>query len=453
MTRRSEEFEFSLANSDSATLDRIDGLHNVATTPLPLVSVSPFPPWNMNETSQYYSKEPAGGNSIIDSSQFKSSQNFQMDCNYLFGGEEQKPLPCRPDSGFPCTERHIGWPYQYARHDSSLRISDDVTNAGFKLNSFEKPDSGGKCATPTESSVSRPQVVKPKGTAMSGNIGQPLLDMNLGMTQFNPNEAGAEPLLTPGKLGERFMPVNVGSGSNRESKPNAIIPKANVTCNSERVFLPPINTYHNQLDSRSLLNPGLDMNGGFSGFQNDSRVMSGVAHTGDDEVLLGSRTGLHLGPSHGFQRPSVGDQNHYLRQININRDLALFGAKNIGMEFADVGHRNRFERSIVVPSFPSVHSQTMPCESRHSRVSTQLVPSSTGMVTDQSPFELLPENNGKFSSQSFAHPPLVMATRSTRRKDPSSMCCTTYILIFVYRHWCMSQLLEFHLILNKQTCI
>ncbi|KAJ1428464.1 Zinc finger, RING-type [Sesbania bispinosa] len=419
MAQRSEEIRFSIMNTDSAAHDRIAGdhHHNDTAIPLPVASVSPFPHWNINETPQYYSNEPAGDNSMIGSSQFKSSQNFQMDRIYSYEGEHNS-LPFRlAVSGFPYPEGYIGWPYQHTRHDN-LTIPDRVTNTAFNVNSFEKPDSGGKCLTPSDSSANRLQMVNPSGTAVSGNIGQPLLNMNLGMMPFNPNQGIAGPLITPGRtLDERFM--TIGSGSNKESKSTTIVPKVNVTGNPERVFLPPANTYHNQMGSRSFFNSSLDTNSAFSGFQNNSGVVSDLVHVGNREVSFDSRPGLHLGPSHAFQRPASGDQNHYLRQVN--RDLGLGGVKDTGMEFAGVSHKNSFQRCTVLPSFPFAGSQTMPCDNnRQSRVNGQLVPSSTGMVTDQSLFEPLPENNGTLTSQSFPSPALVAATRSTRGKDPSS---------------------------------
>ncbi|TKY48001.1 hypothetical protein E2542_SST25415 [Spatholobus suberectus] len=417
MAKRSEEIGFSLMNTDSPNHDRIPGdcHHNDTTAPLPVGSPSPFSHWNLHETSQYYSKQPAGGNSMIDSPQFKSYQNFQMDHNYSHKGEEHNFFPCRPDSCFPCPEGYIGWPYQYNRH-SNLTIPADVGNAAFNLNNFEKPNSGGMCVTPSYGLASRPQMVNPSGTAMGSNIGQPPLDMNLGMALCNPNQGGAEPLLAIGKLDERFM--TIGSGTNNiESKSSAVIPKFNVTGSSERAFLPPINTYHNQLGSRSSLNPGLDMNGAFSAFQNDSEIISDLAHAGDHEALFDSRPGLCLGPSYAFQRPAAGDcdQNHYLGQVN--RDLSLGGVKDIGMEFTDVGHKNGLERCMDLNSLPVVGGQTIPFESGQSRANGQLVPSSSGMVTDKLP---APKNNDNFSSQSFSSPPLAVATRSTRGKDPSS---------------------------------
>ncbi|XP_061373114.1 uncharacterized protein LOC133315495 [Gastrolobium bilobum] len=417
MTQRNEELGFSLMNTDSGNSDRIAGDCHRSDTAIPLsvVSVSPFPHWNMNETSQYYKDEPAGHNSTIDSSQFQSCQNFQMDHNYPYGEEEDKPLPCRPDSGFPCPEGYIGWPHQYKKHDNPI-VPDDTMNAAFNLNSFDKPDSGGKCVTPSDSSASRPRMLNPSGMTMSGNIALPLLNMNLGMSPFNPSQGGGEPSLAPRKHDERFM--SVGSGSNREYKSNSVMPKINVTGNSEGAFLPPVNTYHNQLGSRSFLNSGLDMNDTFSGFQNNSGSVSDIVHTGDHEVLLDSRPGLRMAPSYVFQRPAAGDQNTYLSHVNW--DLGLGRVKDTGREFADVGHTNGFERCMVLPSMPFVGSQTMPCDSEQSRVKGQLVPSSIGMVTDQSPSELLPENNGSFSSQFFVSPPLVTATRSARVQDPSS---------------------------------
>ncbi|RDX74295.1 hypothetical protein CR513_45976, partial [Mucuna pruriens] len=417
MAKRSEELGFSLMNTDSANHDRIPGdrHHNDTTAPLPVGSPSPFPHWNLNEVSRCYSNQPAGGNSMIDSSQFKSYQNSQMDHNYSHRGEECNSLPYRPDSRFPCPEGYIGWPHQYNRHDN-VTIPADVRSAAFNLNNFEKPVSSETCVPLRYCLASRPQMVNPNGTAMRANIGQPPLDMNVGMTLCNPNQGGAGPLLAIGKFDERFMTIGSGTGSNNiESKSSAVMPKLNVTGNSERAFFPPINTYHNQLGSRSSLNPGLDMNGALSAFQNDTQMISDLAHAGNYEALFDSRPGLRLGPSYAFQRPAAGDQNHYLGQVN--RDLGC--VKDIGMEFTDVGHKNGLERCMDLNSLPIVGSQTMPFESRQSRANGQLVSSSSGMVTDKLPTELLPKNNDTFSSQ-FSGSPLAVATRSTRGQDPSS---------------------------------
>lgn len=407
MTKRTQD----LMNSDSANHEGTagDSHHNDATIPLPVVSASPFPHW--------YGKEPAGVNSMIDSPQFKSSQNFQMDHQ---GEEHRQHLPSRPNSSFPCPEGYIRRPYQYARPDN-LSTSDDVMNAAFDLNSFEKPHSGGNCVTPRDSLAGWPQMVNPIGLAMGGNIGQPQLISNFGVPLYNANQGGAEPLLTPGKHNQRFM--TVGSGSNRESKSNSNIPGTNVTGNYEMTFFPPINTYHNQLGSRNFLNPGLEMNGAFPGFQNCSEVISDSAHTGNHEVLFDSRPGLCSGPSYTFKWPPAGDQTYHLRQVN--RDLGLRGVKDVGMEFAGVGQKTVFERCMASPSLPFVGSQTLPCDNGQSMVNGQLVPSSIGKVTDRSPSALLPEDNGKFSLHSFASPPFVVATGSTRGQDPSSMCCAT----------------------------
>ncbi|KHN31870.1 uncharacterized protein LOC114377608 isoform X1 [Glycine soja] len=413
MAKRSEELGLSLMNTDSANHDRIPGgCHpNDTTAPLPLVSPSPFPHWNLHETSQHYNNEPAGVNSMIDSSQFRSYQNFQMDHNYSHRAEEHNFLPCRPDSRFPCPEGYIGWPYQYDRHNN-LAIPSDVRNTSFNLNNFEKPDNGGMCVTPIYGSASRLQMVNPTGTAMSANIGQPSLDMNSGMALCNPNQGCVEPLLTIGKHDERYMTMGSGS-NNKESKSSAVTPKFNVTGNSERAFLPPINSYHNHLGSRSSLNPGFDMNDTFSAFQNDSGFISDLAPSGNHEALFDSIPGLRLGPSYAFQWPAAGEQNRYLGQFN--RDLGL-----AGMEFTDVGLTNGLERCMDLNSLPIVGSQTMPFESRQSWANRQLVPSSSGVVTDNLPTEMLPKNNDKFSSQFFSSPPLAVATRSTRGQDLSS---------------------------------
>ncbi|XP_027340511.1 uncharacterized protein LOC113853963 isoform X2 [Abrus precatorius] len=350
---------------------------------------------------------------MIDSSRFKSNQNLQMDHNYSHKGQHNS-VPCRQDSRFPCPEGYVGWPYQSTRRDN-LTIPNDAMSAAFNLNKFDKPDSGGKCLTPSYGSSSRPQMINPNGIAMRGNIGQPPLDMNLGMTPFNPNQDGAESLFAIGKLDES---LNIGSGSNRESKSSAVLPKINTTDTSERVFLPPINTYHNQLGSRSFTNPGSDMNSAFSGFQNDSEIESDLAHTGKHEALLDSRSGLRLGPSYAFQRPAAGDQNHYLGQAN--RDLGLGDVKDIGMESVDVGHKIGLERCMVLPSLPFFGSQIMPSESGQTRGNGQLALSSIRMVTNKLPAELLPKNNDNSSPQSFASSPLAVAARSTRGQDSSS---------------------------------
>ncbi|XP_020232260.1 uncharacterized protein LOC109812661 isoform X2 [Cajanus cajan] len=413
MEKRNEDLGFNLMNTDSPNRDRIPGdcHRNDTTTSLPVGSPSPFPSRNLNAASQYYSRQPAGGNSRIDSSQSKSYQNLLMDHNYTHRGVEHNFLPCRPGSIFPSPEGHTGWQYQHNRLNNQT-IPTDVSNAAFNLNSFEKPDS----VTLSYGSARRPQMVNPSRITMSGNIGLPPLDMNLGMSQYNPNQGGAEPLLAMGKCDENFM--SIGSGSSKmESESSAVVPKVNVRGNSERAFFPPSDTDHNQLGSRSSLSPGLDMNGAFSAFQNDSEIISNLAHAGNHEALFDSRPVLRLGPSYAFQSPAAGDQNHYLGKVN--RDLGLGNVKNIGMEFTDVGHKNGLERCMDLNSLPIVGSQSLPFESGQSRVNRQLVSSSSGMVTDKLPTELFPINTNKFSSQ-FPSRPLAVATRSTRGQDPSS---------------------------------
>ncbi|KAG5104014.1 hypothetical protein JHK82_040984 [Glycine max] len=416
MEKRSEELGLSLMNTDSANHDRIPGVRhqNDTTVPLPLVSPSPFPHWHLHETSQYYNNEPAGVNSMIDSSQFRSYQNFQMDHNYSHRAEHNF-LPCETDSCFPCPEGYIGWPYQYDRHNN-LTIPVDVRNASFNLNNFEKPGNGGMCVTPSYGSASRLQMANPSGASMSANTGQPSLDMNLGMALCNPNQGCVEPLLTIGKRDERFMTTGSRS-NNKESKSSAVTLKFNLTGNSDREFLPPVNIYHNQLGSRSSLNPGLDMNATFSAFQNDSEVISDLAPASNHEALFDSRPGLRLGPSYAFQWPAAGDQNHYLGQAN--RDLGLGGVKDTSMEFTAVGHKNGLG-CMDLNSLPIVGSLTMPFESGQRWANRQLAPSSSGTVTDKLPTELLPKNNDKFSLQLFSSPPLAVASGSTREQDLSS---------------------------------
>ncbi|KAL2332538.1 hypothetical protein Fmac_020119 [Flemingia macrophylla] len=417
MAKRSEELIFNLMNNDSPNHDRIPGdcLHNDTTTPLPDGSPSPFSYRNLNAESQYYSRQPTGGNSPIDSSQFKIYQNFPVDHNCSHRGVEHNFLPCGPDSSFPSPEGHMGWQYQYNRLNNQM-IPADARNAAFNLNSFEKHDSGGMYVTPSYGSDRRLQMVNPSGTTMSDNIGHSPLDMNLGMSQYNPNQGGSEPLLAMDKLDERFMSIGSGS-SNMESESSTVVPKVNMTGNSEKAFFPLIDTYHNQLGSRSSLNPGLDMNGAFSAFQNDSEIISDLAHTGIHEAPFDSRPVLRLGPSYAFQSSAAGDQNHCLGKVN--KGLGLGGVKNIGMEFTDVGYKNGLERCMDLNSLPVVGSQSLPFESGQSRVNRQLVSSSSGMVTDKLPTELFPINNDKFSSQFPSHI-LAVATRNTRGQDPSS---------------------------------
>lgn len=410
MAKKSEEVGFSFMKVDSTDNDRVPGdrHHDDATTPLPVGSLSPFPHWNLNETSQYYSNQPAGVNSMIDFSQFRSHQNFQMDNhNYSHQGQEHNVLPCIPDYRFQCPEGYVGLPYQYNRL-GNLTVPADLRSAAFNLNNFEKSDSGGICVTPNYGSASRPQMVNPSGTVMSGNIGQPPLDMNLGMALCNPNQGGAEPLLAIGKFDERFMAISSGS-NNKESKSSAVLPKFNVNNNSVREILPSVNTYHNQLGSSSSLAPGLDLNDACSAFQNDTEIMSDLARAGNHEALFDSRHGLHLGPSYAFQRPAAGHQNQYFGQVN--RDLGLGGVKDIGMEFINVGQQNGLERCLDLNSLPTVGRQAVPFQSGQSWANGQLVPTSRRMVTDKLP---------KFSSQSFPSPPSAMATRSTRGLDAPS---------------------------------
>jgi len=455
MAELSEELEFSLMNTDSANHDGSPSDRHCSdtTTPLPVGSPSPFPHWNLIETSQILSDGRAGGTSMIGSSQFRSYQNFQrdhnyahsaeehnfsqsrsyqsfqMDHNYSHSAEEHSFLSCRSDSCYPCPEGYIGWPYQYDR-PSNLTIPANVRNAAFNLNSFEKPDSGGMYVTPTYRLNSRPQMFNPRGTTMSGNIYQPSLDMNLGMTLCNLNEGAAEPLLAIGKPDERFMTIGSGSNTN-EFTSGAEIPKTNMTGHPERGFLPPISTYHNQQGSRGSLNSGLNTNAALSGFQNERKIISDLAPAGNHEALLDSRPGLCLGPSYALQRPAADDQNHYLG--HVSRDLGIGGVKGISMGFTDKGHKNGLERCMDLNSLPIVASQTMPFESGQNSANGQLVPSSSKMITDKLPTELLHKNSDKFSSQVFATPPLTMASRSTRGQGLSSTCSTAKSLFSAHK--------------------
>nr|XP_007150822.1 hypothetical protein PHAVU_005G183500g [Phaseolus vulgaris]ESW22816.1 hypothetical protein PHAVU_005G183500g [Phaseolus vulgaris] len=418
MAELSEKLGFSLMNTDSANHDEgpSDCQCSDTTTPLPVVSPSPSPHWNLNKTSQSLSDEPAGGTSMIDSSQLRSYQRDHMNHNYSHSAEEHSFLSSRPDSYYSCPERYIGCTYQYDRHNN-LTIPANVRNAAFNLNSFEKPDSGGMFVTPGYRLTSRPQMFNPRGTAMRGNIDQPSLDMNLGMTLCNPNQGGAEPLLAIGKPDERFM--TIGSGSNiNEFTSGAEMPKFNVIGHPDRAFLPPISTYHNQQGSRGPLNSGLHTNVALSGFQNEREIISDLAPAGNHEALLDSRPGLCLGPSYAFQRPAADDQNHYLGQVS--RDLGLGCVKGISMEFTDKGRKNSLERCMDLNSLPIVASQTMSFESGQNSVNGQLVPSSSKMITDKLPTELLHKNSDKFSSQFFSTPPVAMVSRSTRGQGLSS---------------------------------
>ncbi|XP_052726996.1 uncharacterized protein LOC108333096 isoform X2 [Vigna angularis] len=342
MTELSEELRFSLMNTESANRARSP---NDSTALLSVGSPSPFAHWNLNETSQFISNEPAGGTSMNDSSQFRSCQNFQrdhnyshsteehdssqfrsyqnfqMDHNYSHRAEEHNFLPCRPNSCYPCPEGYIGWPYQYDRHNN-LTIPANVRNAAFNLNNFEKPDGGGMYVTPGYGLNTRPQMFNPRGRTMSGNIDQPSLDMNLGMTLCNPNQGGAEPLLAIGKRDEKFRTISSGSNIN-EFTSGAEMPKFNSTCHPESAFLPPISTYHNQQGSRDSLNSGLDTNVAFSGFHNEREIISDLAPARNHEALFDSRPGLCLGPSYAFQRPASDDQNHYLGQVFSTPSLAM----------------------------------------------------------------------------------------------------------------------------------
>ncbi|XP_027926719.1 uncharacterized protein LOC114183786 [Vigna unguiculata] len=442
MAELSEELRFSLVNTVPANHDSnpSDRQCNDTTTPLPVDSPSPFPHWNLNETSQFISNEPAGGTSMIDSSQFRSCQNFQRDHNYSHSAEEHSSsqfgsyqnlqkdhnyshraeehnfVPCRPNSCYPCPEGYTGWPYQYDRHNN-LTIPANLRNAAFNLNNFEKPDSGAMYVTPGYRLTSRPQMFTPRGRTMSGNIDQHSLDTNLGMTLCSSNQGGAEPLLAIGKRDERFMTISSGSNIN-EFTSGTEMPNLNSTGHSERAFLPPISTYHNQQGSRGSLNSGLDTNVAFSGFQNERQIISDLAPASNHEALFDSRPGLCLGPSYAFQRPASNDQNIYLGQVS--RDLGLGGVKDISMEFTDIGRNVGPERCMDLNSLPIVASQTVPFESGQNNVNGQLLPSSSKMITDKLSTELLHKNNDKFSSQVFSTPSLAMAPRSTRGQDLTS---------------------------------
>ncbi|XP_014500172.1 uncharacterized protein LOC106761168 [Vigna radiata var. radiata] len=437
VTELSEELRFSLMNTESANCARSP---NDTTTLLPVGSQSPFPHWNLNETSHFISNETAGGTSMNDSSQFRSYQNFQrdhnyshsteehdssqfrsyqnfqMDHNYSHRAEEHNFLPCRPNSCYPCPEGYIGWPYQYDRQNN-LTIPANVRNAAFNLNNFEKPDGGGMYVTPGYGLNTRPQMFNPRGRTMSGNIDQPSLDMNLGMSLCNPNQGGAEPLLAIGKRDEKFRTISSGSNIN-EFTSGAEMPKFNSTCHLESAFLPSISTYHNQQGSRGSLNSGLDTNVAFSGFQNEREIISDLAPASNHEALFDSRPGLCLGPSYAFQRPASDDQNHYLGQVS--RNLGLGGVKDISMEFTDIGRNVGPERCMDLNSLPVVASKTVPFESGQNNVNGQLLPSSSKMITDKLPAELLHKNNDKFASQVFSTPSLAMAPRSIRGQDLTS---------------------------------
>ncbi|CAJ1954961.1 unnamed protein product [Sphenostylis stenocarpa] len=437
IAKGSEELGFSLMNTCSANHDRTpsDSQHNDTTTHRIEGSPFPFPHWNLNETSQYFSNEPIGGNSMGDSSQFRSYQNFKMDHNYSHSAEEHdfsrvisdqkfqmdynssrraqehNFLPCRPDSCYPGPEEYIAWSYQYDKLNNQT-VSANVRNAAFNLNNCETSNSGGMNVTPSYGLASRPQMVNPNGTAMSGNIGHSSLDMSLGMTMCNPNQGGAEPLHSTEKPDERFMTIDSGSTNNNEFTLGAVLPKFKVTGDHERA----ISKHYNYLGSRSSLNSGLDMNVAFSGFQNDRKIISNLAPAGNH--VFDCRPDLCLGPSSSFQRAAAGDRNHYLGQDNM--DLGLGSVKDSSMEFTDIGCKNDLERCMDLNSLPIVVSQTTPFESGQNWVNGQVVPSSSGMIIDKLPTELLHRNNDKFSPQVFSAPPLAVASRSTIGQDLSS---------------------------------
>ncbi|KAK7262019.1 hypothetical protein RIF29_28347 [Crotalaria pallida] len=419
MTKRSEELGFNSMICDSGNNDGVasSSRHNDATIPLPLIPVSIFPPYDMNETSQCYSNKPVGQNPMINSSQFESARNFLMDHQ----GEERKHLPSRSDSGFQ---------YQHARPDN-LTTPTHVMNAAFYLNSNENPHIEAKCVTPSDSLAGRSLMVNHTGPAINGSIGQPqpqplpaefglhipnsgfpcsqgyigrpyqyarpdnlmvlndtsnasfnlnsfgnppsgaeyVVNANFGVHMINANQGGVEPMLAAGNVDERFM--TVGVGSNMDSGSN--IPRINVT-------------------------------GNFTGFRNNGEVINDLVHTGNREALFDSRSSLHLGPSDALQRPATSDRNYSLRPVN----------RGLGLGGADIGRRIGLERCETLSSVPFVGSQILPSDNRQSMINRQQVPSSIGMVTDQSLF-------GNFSSQSLAVHPLGMAIGSTRGQGSSNL--------------------------------
>ncbi|WVZ00114.1 hypothetical protein V8G54_026183 [Vigna mungo] len=74
------------------------------------------------------------------------------------------------------------------------------------------------------------------------------------------------------------------------------------------------------------------------------------------------------------------------------------------MEFTDIGRKVGPERCMDLNSLPVVASQTVPFESGQNNVNGQLLPSSSKMITDKLPAELLHKNNDNFTSQVFSTP-------------------------------------------------